>query len=222
MIRALIFDFDGLILETELPEYLSWQEIYQEHQSSLPLSEWAACVGTSADRFDPCAYLEAQIGRPVNRAELGSRQRQRSNELIDAQAAQPGVEAFLTDATRLGLKIGLASSSSSDWVTGHLARLGLLEYFDCIKCADHVQQVKPDPQLYLAVLAELDIEPHQAIAFEDSPNGVLAAKRAGLFCVAVPNAITRQLALDQADLQLASLAALPLKMLLEEVMCRLP
>ena len=95
-------------------------------------------------------------------------------------------------------------------------RLGLMEHFDAIKCANDVTNVKPDPELYLIALVALKVRASEAIALEDSPNGILAAKRAGLFCVAVPNPITVQLSLDHADLRLDSLAELPLEKLLVE------
>jgi len=217
MIRALIFDFDGLILDTELPDFLSWQETFREYGGYLSLSAWATCIGTSEDAFDPLDFLEAQLGQPVDREAIRSKREQRKTELVEKQLILPGVERYVTDAKRLGLKLGLASTSSRDWVTGHLSRLGLTEHFDCIKCANDVRHVKPDPELYHAVLDALDVRADEAIALEDSPNGILAAKRAGIFCVAVPNSLTQHLSLDQADLRLDSLADLPLRKLLREI-----
>jgi HAD superfamily hydrolase (TIGR01509 family) len=216
MIRSLIFDFDGLILDTEVPDLQSWQEIYLEYGCTLPMSVWAVCIGSS-DLFDPYEYLESQLGRSVDREAIRAKKRRRETKLIEAQPVLPGVKEYITDAKRLGLKLGVASSSSRSWVIGHLSRLGLLSHFDCIKCADDVERTKPDPALYISVLDELGLQADQAIALEDSPNGILAAKRAGLFCVAVPNPVTRQLSLQQADLQLTSLAELPLERLLSEI-----
>lgn len=217
MIRALIFDFDGLILDTETTDLQAWREIYLEYGCTLPLSAWATGVGGSPDLFDPCQYLESQLGRPVDREAIRAKKRRREAELVETQPVLPGVREYITDAERLGLKLGVASSSSRSWVMGHLSRLGLLTYFHCIQCADDVKRAKPDPDLYLSVLDRLGFQANQAIAFEDSPNGILAAKRAGLFCVAVPNPVTRQLSLQQADLQLTSLAELPLEKLLLKV-----
>ena len=100
---------------------------------------------------------------------------------------------------------------------GHLARLGLLGYFDCIRCADDVKHTKPDPELYQAVLDAFGLQGSQAIALEDSPNGVTAAQRAGIFCVAVPNPVTSQLSLEHADLRLTSLEEISLEQLLAKV-----
>ncbi len=214
MIRALIFDFDGLILDTEVPDFQSWQKVYQSYGCCLPFSTWASCIGGAAELFNPCDYLEEQLGRAVERDNIRSKRRQHYLELVEAQPILPGVKDYIDDAKRLGLKLGLASSSSRDWVTGHLSRLGLIAYFDCIKCADDVKRVKPAPELYQSALDVLHLRADEGIVLEDSPNGILAAKRAGLFCVAVPNALTRQLSLDMADLRLNSLAALPLEKLL--------
>lgn len=210
MIKALVFDFDGLILETEMPAFQAWQEIYREYDCELPLDEWVACVGGTVKDFDPCQYLETMSGRSIERVAVEARRRQRQLEIVARQETLPGVENYLSEARRLGLRVGLASNSSRAWVTGHLRRLGLFDQFDCLKCGDEVARQKPDPELYLAVLKALDTPAHQAIAFEDSPNGVRAARAAGLFSVAVPNVITRQLPLDHADLRLPSLASWPL------------
>jgi HAD superfamily hydrolase (TIGR01509 family) len=218
MIKALIFDFDGLILDTEGPEYQSWREIYQAHGCSLPLSKWAEGIGSS-DTFDPYDDLSQRLGRPIDRAAVRAKQCTRFTELMANQSVLPGVERCIFEARELGLKLGLASSSSRSWVTGYLAQLGLEAYFDSIKCADDVERTKPDPALYLATLQALQVKAHQAIALEDSPNGVLAAKRAGIFCVAVPNAMTQQLSLALADLQILSLAELSLEKLLLLATC---
>jgi len=217
MIRALIFDFDGLMVATEVPAFQSWQEIYRAHGHELSLDDWALCLGTSHDEFDPLTDLAARLGRPVDRAELERLRQSRKGVLAAEQQALPGVVEYLKEARRLGLKIGLASSSPHQWVEDHLQRLGLIGYFHTIKCAEDVLRVKPDPALYQAVLAALDVQSDEAIVLEDSPNGVRAANRAGIFCVAVPNALSSRLILDHADLRVASLADVPLAALIERV-----
>ena len=217
MIQAVIFDFDGLILDTEAPEFQTWQEIYQAHGCELALEVWATGLGTSVDAFNPYTHLEAQAGCLIDREAIHQLRRQRYHELLGAKAVLPGVREYIAEAKSLGLHLGVASSSSREWVVGHLTALGLNAYFDCIKCRDDVQQVKPDPALYQAVVETFALQPSQAIALEDSPHGIAAAKRAGLFCVAVPNPLTRQLSLVHADLLVSSLADLPLQHLLERV-----
>jgi HAD superfamily hydrolase (TIGR01509 family) len=206
MIRGLIFDFDGLILDTELPGVLCWQEIYREHGCEFPVSIYARSVGTLPRVFNVYDHLEAQIGRPIDRDALQQRRFQRSLEIILQQSILPGVEDCLRGAKQRGFKLGVASSSSREWVAGHLERLELLPLFDHLSCGDMVAMTKPHPELYHTALASLQLDPQEAIAFEDSPHGVAAAKAAGIFCVAVPNHVTKQLTFAHADLQLSSLA----------------
>ena len=213
-IQALIFDFDGLILDTETPDFQSWQETYRAYGASLSFDEWARWIGTMGT-FDPYRYLEQQLGHPVDRAAVRVRRRARFDELMAGQALLPGVLEYVREAGRLGLKLGIASSSPREWIVSRLGPLGLAPYFAAISSGDHVERTKPDPAVYLAALAALGVEARRAIALEDSPNGVLAAKRAGIYCVAVPNPLTRRLSLDLADLQLDSLADLPLQELLQ-------
>jgi HAD superfamily hydrolase (TIGR01509 family) len=214
LIRALIFDFDGLILDTEGPEFQSWIEIYQYHGARLEFAVWAATIGT-ASTFDAYAELERQVGRPLDRAAIRAHRRQRNEELFAAEAVRPGVLDYVREARERGLGLAVASSSPRSWVGGHLERLGIINHFDHLRCADDVQLVKPDPELYLSAIDALGVAANEAIALEDSPNGILAAKRAGLYCVAVPNPLTRQLPLDLADLRVESLADLPLQRLLD-------
>jgi beta-phosphoglucomutase-like phosphatase (HAD superfamily) len=102
----------------------------------------------------------------------------------------------------------------------HLERLGLIEYFQVIRASDDVKKTKPDPELYLSACAGLGVPASQAIALEDSPNGVAAAKNAGMYCVAIPNVLTRRLPLEQADLRLDSLEEMRLESLLAKAEAR--
>ena len=212
-VKAIIFDFDGVILDTETPEFQSWREVFAAYGCELKLEVWAQAVGTAATAFDPYAHLASTAG-PVDVAAIRARRRPRHAELIAAEAVLPGVRDCLEAARSLELRLAVASSSTSDWVAGHLERLGLRGYFDCLKCADHVAKTKPDPELYASVLEDLGLSANEAIAVEDSPNGVRAAKAAGLFCVAVPCPLTKGLDLDAADLRLSSLADIDLRALL--------
>jgi HAD superfamily hydrolase (TIGR01509 family) len=216
-IKALIFDFDGLILETETPIFQSWQELYRAYGCEIPMEAWAKIIGASEYEFDPFNELERQLGRPVDREAEAPGRRQRELELILAQAVRPGVRDYLSAAHRKGLPCAIASSSTCDWVEGHLKRLGLYDDFVAIKTREDVAHTKPAPDLFLAALASLQVEAQEAIVFEDSPNGILAAKRAGVFCVTIPNGLTAGLPLDLADMRLNSFADLPLDDLLKAV-----
>jgi HAD superfamily hydrolase (TIGR01509 family) len=216
LIRAIVFDFDGLILDTEEPIYRSWLEVYQAHGENLPFERWVQTVGSTTAGFHPQHHLEERLGRSLPK-EVLDRRIGRRTEMILAQKVLPGVARHLEDAKTMGLKLGVASSSTSDWVRGHLARLGILDNFDCMRCRDDVANAKPEPDLYLAVLDCLGVAASDAIAIEDSPNGVLAAKRAGMRCVAIPNSITARLDLGQADMLLGSLADVTLAELLRKL-----
>ena len=217
MIKGIIFDFDGLIVETEAAAFRCVRDVFEEHGVELPTSVWARVIGGTGvassvggvhDVYD---YLEERLGRAVDRGALRARVALRHQQLVEALPVLPGVEGYMNDAQAMGLKLAVASSSSRRWVAGHLGRLGLLARFEVVKTRDDVTRTKPEPDLFLAALAGLGLQAHEALALEDSPNGVTAAKAAGLFCVAVPNAMTDGLPLDHADLRLESLAELPLR-----------
>ena len=217
MIRALVFDFDGLILETEEPIFLSWQELFASFGFPLPFEMWATIIGTTQAEFDPARELERLTGQVLDWSRIEAERQWREMELIRQQPILPGVAQTLQDARRLGLRLGLASSSSCRWVEGHLRERDLRGYFEVVRAADDVRLTKPDPELYLTVLRELGVNGNEAVALEDLPNGIRAAKAAGMRCVAVPNKLTRQLPLHEADLCIESLAELPLEVLLAKI-----
>jgi HAD superfamily hydrolase (TIGR01509 family) len=214
VIRALIFDFDGLILETEGPIYHSWQEVYQAYGQTLPVEEWVKIIGTWDNYFDPHTDLESRLGYKLDWKAIESQRHQRETSLVLQQPILPGVTEYLQRAHHMGLKVGVASSSKRDWVEGHLRRLGLLEGIDCLRVREDVKHTKPDPELYLSAAACLGVNPGEAIAFEDSHHGVISARRAGLYVVAVPNDLTSHMPFAEADLRLDSLASLPLEKLI--------
>jgi HAD superfamily hydrolase (TIGR01509 family) len=217
-IRGLLFDFDGLLVDTESPSRLAYEELYREHGHELPHDQWATLVGTIGAPFDPLAHLEELVGTELDREVLTKRRREREHGLADLEELRPGVERYFVEAERRGLKTAVVSSSDDWWIERHLGRLGRLEGLDAIVAANgDTARAKPQPDLYLHALRLLGLDVHEAIAFEDSPNGIRAAKGAGLYCVAVPNPITATLSFDDADLVLESLEDLPLPDLLSRV-----
>jgi HAD superfamily hydrolase (TIGR01509 family) len=217
VIRGLLFDFDGLLVDTESAELAAWRRLYDEHGQELALEHWAAAVGT-LNGFDPLEHLEELVGAPLDRVALRARQRTHSLTLVEAELLRPGVTEYLLEAERLGLRRAIVSSGSRDWIDSHLARLEQLVGWDAIVSADgDVERAKPRPALYLEALDLLGLRPDEAIAFEDSTNGVRAAKAAGIVCIAVPNPVTATFAFDEADILVDSLATLPLASLLERV-----
>jgi HAD superfamily hydrolase (TIGR01509 family) len=219
-IKALIFDFDGLILDTETPDYEVWCSLYREHGFELPREEWGKIIGgTGLSQFDAAEHLALLLEGRLDSVFLRDRHRSESRAILLAQTLMPGVMNYLSDAKRLGLKLAIASSSPHSWVDTHARRLGIFDDFDRVICADDVGagRTKPNPDLFLLALEQLRVRKNEAVVFEDSPNGVRAAASAGIFVVAVPNSITSQLSIENANLTLSSLTDLSLRELLNKV-----
>ncbi|MGA3036079.1 MAG: HAD-IA family hydrolase [Vulcanimicrobiaceae bacterium] len=203
-LRALLFDFDGLLIDTESAEFRAMCELYEQHGHVLDLATWSRAIGTIGG-FDPAEHLRSLGSAPA--AEAFEEQKRRVLELCELEDFLPGVDALLDIASSRGLLTCIVSSSSREWIEGHLRRRSGLERFDAIVCANgDPARAKPRPTLYLEALETLDVHADEAMAFEDSPNGIAAAKAAGIYCVAVPNPVTAGLDLAKADLVLESLA----------------
>jgi len=203
--RAVIFDFDGLILDTERAEFDSWSDVYREHGVALDFRDWSVCIGTSGV-FDPVTHLEKLTGMSLDRESVKARVLQKDRKYLDGMNLLPGVISRLDEADALGLKIGLASSSSDPWVHGNLREHGIFGRFQVIRTRTQVPRPKPAPDLFLAAAAALGVAPAFCVALEDSMNGIRSAKDAGMVCVAIPNSLTCQLDLSAADFRYASLA----------------
>jgi len=209
-IRAFLFDFDGLILDTETASRAGWEWLYERHGFELPAEKWATVVGTIGAPWDPMRHLEELVGEPLDDAALNERRYAHELSLIEAEELRPGIAEYLSEARRRGLKRAIVSSSTRRWIDMHLRRLEQTVGWDAIVAADHdVARAKPRPDLYVEALALLGVSADEAVAFEDSSNGVRAAKAAGIFCVAIPNDVTRDMELEDADLVVDSLADLP-------------
>ena len=220
MIKALIFDFDGLILDTETPEYLAWKNIYQEHGFELPIEKWGSIIGGyGISDFDAAEHLSLLTEGRLDSTSLSLRHRSECHSAIERASVLPGVMDYIHEAKRLALKLAIASSSPHSWVDAHAQRLGIFHYFDKVICNDDVGagRTKPNPDLFLLALDQLQVQKNEAIVFEDSPNGVKAANRAGIFVVAVPNPVTSLLATEGANLILRSLSDIPLNRLIHKV-----
>jgi putative hydrolase of the HAD superfamily len=217
MIKAIIFDFDGLILDTETPWFYAYRALFEERGATLPLVEWAKCIGTHDGEFNPMDYLEQQIGKEVDRIQFKDEARLRYAQLVQTMQIRPGVVPYLESAQKLGLRIGLASSSDRYWVESYLNKYGLFSYFEVIRTMDDVAKVKPDPELYLQALEHLGVRPNEAIVFEDSLNGLRAAKAAGTYCVIVPNEVTNDLDFVDHDLRLKSMEDMSLTDIIKRV-----
>ena len=209
-VRAFLFDFDGLIIDTETASRAGWAWLYREHGFELPEDKWATLIGTIGAPWNPMEHLEALVGSPLDADALNERRRTHELSLLETEQFRPGILDYLEEAERRSLKIAIVSSSSNRWIDMHLSRLEHAIHWDAIVAANHdVGRAKPRPDLYLEACGLLGVEPEEAIAFEDSPNGVRAARAAGIYVVAIPNDVTRDLGLEEADLVLDSLADLP-------------
>ncbi len=215
-IQALIFDFDGLILDTETVEFEVLDELYGEHGHRLPRERWVLNLGTHG-QTDLYADLATLVGRPLDLISLRARQRALYLERCDTLALRPGLADLLEAARARGLALAVASSSGSAWVERWLERHAIRDYFDCVRTSNDVQHVKPAPDLFLSAAAGLGVAPAHCVVFEDSPNGMRAAAAAGMRCVAVPIALMAGYQLPPVTLQLQLLS----DMTLDELLARL-
>ncbi len=213
MLKALIFDFDGLILDTETPEVLVWQSIYREHGFELPVDEWEKTIGGyGISNFDPANHLSLLSQGRLDSASMRIRYRRESDLLIHASDIMPGVVRIIEEAREQGIAVAIGSSSPHSWVDTHAKRLGIFHYFKHIICQDDVApgRTKPNPDIYLKALEVLKVQNTEAVVFEDSLNGVEAARRAKIFVVAVPNPLTAKMGVS-GDMTVSSIANLTLQ-----------
>ncbi|MEK3788479.1 HAD family hydrolase [Paenibacillus sp. FSL K6-1230] len=217
MIRGMIFDFDGTIIDTETAWYTAFREAYQEHGVVLTLEQYSTCIGTSLNSFNPYEYLMTDLNLPIDKDEFRTLVQARHAELMELEQIRPGIQHYLDSAKEAGLRLGLATSSSTAWVEKHLDHLGIKHYFECIRTADHVANVKPDPELYEQALACLELTPSETVAIEDSPNGSRAAAAAGMHCVVIPNEITNFLVFDAPHYKTDSLSSLDFEHVISRV-----
>ncbi|HEY3542831.1 MAG TPA: HAD family phosphatase [Gaiellaceae bacterium] len=208
-IRAFLFDFDGLILDTETASRAGWRWLFEQHGHELPDDLWITVVGTHSS-WDIWGHLEELIGEPLDRDAWNEQRYAHELSLLEAERLRPGILDYFTYAQQHGLKRAIVSSSSRRWIDMHLQRLEQAVGWDAILTADRdAGRAKPNPTMYLEALDLLGVDADEAVVFEDSPNGVAAGKAAGIFVVGVPNDVTREVGLDAADLVVDSLADLP-------------
>jgi HAD superfamily hydrolase (TIGR01509 family) len=208
-VRAILLDFDGTMLETESASYGSWRELLDEHGYELTPETWSAAVGTIGG-VDPLALLEEHLGTDVDRDVLEDRAKRRHHQLLEEERLRPGIEQLVDEARDRGLHVAVVTSASERWVRGHLARLGLYDDIEVVAADGDPDRAKPDPLLYREAAALLGVDPAAAVAVEDSPNGVKAARAAGMQVIAFPNPITEAMDLGEADAIVADLDGLGL------------
>lgn len=211
-VHAVIFDFDGTVVDTETPVFESWRQTY-EANGVEPLSrqEWRSHIGTTAQPFHPLDELErrlVELGKPVDRERLTAQRMALRDAMLDELDARPGIVEWIGTAERLTIAIAIASSSPISWVEEQLDRLDLRSRFEIVSCAGDGVPGKPDPAVYAIACSGLGVATGSAIAIEDSPVGAEAAARAGLYVVAAPGPMTTGLLFEHADIEVAALAEL--------------
>ena len=215
MIRALLFDFDGLIIDTESAIYQAWRELYEDHGHPLPVERWAQCVGTDFGAYDPKSELEMLTGKDFDWHNEEAMRTKRVHELLKTFDALPGVRDRLAEAKELGLPCSIASSSPRSWIEPWLVQMDLRHHFSNISSRDLVEKIKPAPDLFLHAAEKLGAQPDEVIVFEDSLNGLRAARAAGMKCVVVPGPVTKHLEFEGAWQMLDSLASTSLAQLMQ-------
>lgn len=205
MMKAIIFDFDGTIIDTETAWYIVFKNAYKEYGVDLSLETYSQCLGTNLTTFNPYTYLKTHHNISIDLEEFKKSIQNDYAKLIEKEALRPGILNLLQEAKQEGLKIGLASSSHREWIDKFINLLGLEGYFECYCTADTVKNVKPNPELYLQALEQLGVQANEAIAIEDSPNGARAAVTAGLHTIVIKNTLTKQLQFGQGHHTIASL-----------------
>lgn len=219
-IDAVFFDFDGLILDTELPNIVAWRDVFAGHGLEFPDSLWIEMLGRSIETVSihPADLVTQLTDRPVDRQELIDEHHRRRLDLIALERVLPGVRDRIDEVDALGLRKAVVSSSSRNWVESHLDAIGLAGRFEAVVCGYEGLAAKPDPALYRAALERLSLDKTRVLALEDSPNGISAAKAAGIWCVVVPTALTENLDVSHADLRITGLG----ETTVTEMLSRLP
>jgi putative hydrolase of the HAD superfamily len=204
-IEAVIFDFDGLLMDTESTALAAWQYEYRVHGLELDLTTFWADHG--GDVTEQRYSLLAELAGPAfDRALSDARRREYRDRLHESLQLNPGIPSWFDEAATLGLRLAVASSSPTEWVHKMLAAVNSLDVFELTACGEEVAAPKPDPAVYLLALQRLGLHGRQAIAVEDSPHGVAAARAAGMRCIAIPNRHTDSARFGAADVVLASAA----------------
>lgn len=209
--EAVVFDLDGLILDTEWGIYEAARAAFEAHGHSLTIEAWSTIIGINGAVDD--AWWErlctAAGVTGFDRALFDATYDLQDRSSRDRMPALPGVVGLLTALRDARVPVGIASSSSRGWVSRHVARLELVEHFATLVGADVVGGVgKPAPDVYLRACADLGADPRRSVALEDSAHGTAAAKAAGMAVVAVPSRITIHNDFAQADLVVDSLTEL--------------
>ena len=204
-LKAVIFDFDGVCIDTERARFRSWQMIYESYGFELPRDEWIKNIGTTSWVSDPFTILEKLTGKTLSRDKCNTMHRVNEMEIANSFSLQPGLTDRLNEARERGIPCAVASSSSHRWVDGHLIRRGIKHFFTATVCKEDTMVHKPDPRPYLLALERLHAAAADTVAIEDSPVGIASARAAGIYCIAVPCSMTKGMDFSAAQRIVGSL-----------------
>lgn len=196
---AVLFDFDGILVDTEWAIYEAWLETFRAEGYDLPLSLYTRCIGSDFDTWSPKAYLEELTGKSFDWQEMDESRQIVIRAALVEQGPIKGVKALLDEIKSRGIALAVVSSSSHSWVDGWLDRLDLAAFFQEVICRGDAERIKPAPDLYLAAAKKLGVEPDRCLVIEDSLNGLLSAGAAGMRTWIVPNRVTSALDFSDAD-----------------------
>jgi len=202
---AILFDFDGVLVDTEWSIYEAWRRTFLEHGHDLPLALYTRCIGSDFDTWSPKLHLEELTGRCFDWHQLDAERQREIEGALSGQGLMAGAEGLLASLADRGVARAVVSSSSHSWVDGWLARLDLARHVPLTVCRGDAPRIKPAPDLFLEAARQLAVDPAACLVIEDSANGLKAATAAGMTTWVVPNEVTRGLDFSQAERVLESL-----------------
>jgi HAD superfamily hydrolase (TIGR01509 family) len=201
---AVIFDFDGVILDSETPEFESHRRVYEQCGAELTREEWCGQIGHWSagleDRWH--AVLCARSSRPLDRESFEREKRRIFQELVPREPMR-GIRELLNALATAGIPRAIASSGPARWVVPAIDGLALTSLFGAIVTGDDIVRRKPAPDGYLEAARRLGADPARSIAIEDSEPGIVAARAAGMKTVAIPHPLTEAHDLTGADLRVS-------------------
>lgn len=207
-LAAVLFDFDGVLVDTEWAIYQAWLATFQAHDHDLPLDVYTRCIGSDFATWSPKIHLEELSGLAFDWHDLDAKRQNAIMAELEGEKTMPGVMTLLENLTAQGIRRAVVSSSSHHWVDGWLEKLAFAEHFETVVCRGDAPQIKPAPDLYLEGARRLELEPEDCLVIEDSLNGMHAAKAAGMRVWIVPNRVTSGLDFSAADRIFPSLTEL--------------
>ncbi len=203
--RGIIFDFDGVLVDTEWAIYQSWVKLFAREGQEISIETYSPCLGAGYSHWNPADYLESLTGKTYDwDVETPARQAVLEADL-ELMGLMPGALELMNWCRSHHIPMAVASSSSRRWVAGWLNKLNIYDKFAGVFTRTDGYPVKPDPSLFLAARECLNVPAEDCIIIEDSENGTISAQRAQISCVAVPNRMTRHSDFSRAALVLDNL-----------------